>query len=193
MFTTKAVNQVTLSKTHVQQSNINTKEESTNKSAGFGMKSKTWNTYRSGADQRIYHHVEDASSNEISDDNEVQLRPNSPYALRHREQTKEHGLPEDRLNRQAFGESGRDYSIWTTLLRIFGTKTSLVAEHVPDVPLTRVRPLERAHLFIERGYLARIPQRVLQKKDIYHRPGAHRSRDLNFEGGISSVSLRVQY
>jgi hypothetical protein len=42
----------------------------------------------------MYYRVGDSPSDEISDDNEVQLRPNSPYALPHRERTKEHDLPE---------------------------------------------------------------------------------------------------
>ena len=68
----------------------------------------------------MYYRVGDSPSDEISDDNEVQLRPNSPYALPYRERTKE----QDRLNRQAFSENGRDYPIWTTHLRVFRTKTS---------------------------------------------------------------------
>jgi hypothetical protein len=61
------------------------------------------------------HHVEGSRSGEISDDNEAQLRPNSPYALPHRERTKEHDLPEDHWNRQA---CGRNYPILATRMRI---------------------------------------------------------------------------
>ena len=90
---------------------MNTEAELTSKSAGFGsskeIEVEARNTYRPGTDQRICQHVEDASSDESSDDSEaVQLRPNPLYALPHRERIEERDLLEDRLNRQAFGESG---------------------------------------------------------------------------------------
>ena len=117
-----------------------------------------------------------------------------PYTLPHREWPKEHDLPEDHLNRQAFSKSGRDYSIWTTPLRIFGTKDRFWSWNM--FPMYHQLVYDRWSRLIS-------SLSVATRQECFNKCGGRRIfitgraqtglATLNFEAGISLVSLQVQY